>query len=430
MEAVADTPGFETRDAAGGAATAGSGRVGNVDVLRAVAALGVLVGHAYALGGRPVPNLAQHWYDVPLQATTTGVWLFFAISGYVISRPFVDRLVAGQALPELVPYALRRGFRIFPLYWVAVTAIILIDGLGGTRIWQVPFHLALLQNLVPGQQEALLTVAWTLTIEVLFYAAVPLLAAAVRRWTKKAVTAERLVFMVIVSWIVSIGLTLVADRGGNLSVGLWLQTLFPMYWQMFCPGILAAIAPHLRTEGWRRWLVELPARRGALWLAFALLAVAATVSSTVTLRYGLAVAAVIHDLMRPVFAVGYGLILMAAIRARPWSESLGGWVLRLGLVSYGIYLWHAVLEAFLLSPSGDQFIPLPHGGLLAFVVHVAFLAALTIPIALVSWTWFERPMIGLGSRLAERWRAGHPRPAEAGIGGGVAPAPGPGGLDR
>ena len=101
-----------------------------MDILRAAAALGVLVGHAYALGGRAIPVRAERWYDVPLLQTVTGVWLFFAISGYVISKPFVDRLLTGRPLPELVPYALRRALRIFPLYWIALLAVIALAGAG------------------------------------------------------------------------------------------------------------------------------------------------------------------------------------------------------------------------------------------------------------------------------------------------------------
>jgi peptidoglycan/LPS O-acetylase OafA/YrhL len=108
-------------------------RVANVDVLRAVAALAVLVIHGYALGGRVAPIRAVYWYDVPLINLSSGVWLFFGISGYVITRPFVDRLVDGRPLPATVPYALRRGLRIFPLYWVALTAAIAIGGSAGTR---------------------------------------------------------------------------------------------------------------------------------------------------------------------------------------------------------------------------------------------------------------------------------------------------------
>jgi peptidoglycan/LPS O-acetylase OafA/YrhL len=395
---------MEAESAAGGAATTGSGRVGNVDVLRAVAAFGVLTAHAYALGGRAAPIQAEYWYDVPLYALSTGVWLFFAISGYVIGRPFVDRLIEGRPLPELAPYALRRGFRIFPLYWVAVTTVIVVDGLAGTQPWQVPFHYALLQNLVPGQQEALLTVAWTLTIEVLFYVAVPLLALAVQRWVRN-VTAERLAALVLASWGISIALTLIAGLAAGSSTGTWLRASFPTFWQMFCPGILVAIAPHLRDRRWRRWLVELPASRGALVLAGGLVAAAAVIAATATLSHGLIPYVTIVSLTRPLFALGYGLVLVAAIRARPWSETVGSWVLRLGLVSYGIYLFHAVIGDILLNTGADVLIPLPHGGFVAFIVHVAFLSALTIPVALASWRWFERPMLDVASRLSDRWRA-------------------------
>ncbi len=61
--------------------------------------------HAYTLGGRGVPVKAVYAYDVGLNALASGVWLFFAISGYVISRPFVDRLLDGR------PRAGARGVR-------------------------------------------------------------------------------------------------------------------------------------------------------------------------------------------------------------------------------------------------------------------------------------------------------------------------------
>ncbi|HEX5909939.1 MAG TPA: acyltransferase, partial [Thermoleophilaceae bacterium] len=176
-----------TESADGG--TAPGGRVGNVDVLRAVAALMVLAGHAYLLSGRPLGILADRWYDVLVLGGATGVWLFFAISGYVISKPFLDRLVTGQPLPALRGYALRRVVRIFPLYVAALTAFIVIAGAGDIKPWHYPVHFLLLHNLVPGRETALLGVSWTLSIEVLFYCAVPLLALAVRRW-RPNVTAE------------------------------------------------------------------------------------------------------------------------------------------------------------------------------------------------------------------------------------------------
>ena len=131
------------------------------------------------------------------------------------------------------------------------------------------------------------------------------------------------------------------------------------------------------------------------------------IAATATLGHGLIAYVTIVSLTRPLFALGYGLVLVAAIRTRPWSEVVGAWVLRLGLVSYGIYLFHAVIGDVLLNTSADVLIPLPHGGFVAFIAHVAFLSALTIPVALASWKWFERPMLDLAARLSERWRQAH-----------------------
>jgi peptidoglycan/LPS O-acetylase OafA/YrhL len=401
-------------NAAGGAATTGTGRVGNVDVLRALAAFAVLAGHAYALGGRPVPVKAQHWFDVPLIATATGVWLFFGISGYVISRPFVDRLVTGRPLPALVPYAVRRALRIFPLYWICLTAVIVIDGAAGTQAWQFPIHYALLQNLVPGRQLALLSVAWTLTIEVIFYAVLPVLALALRRWGRTP-SAERVAALVLVSWGASVAFTVCGDLAGDGQTGLWLRGSFPAMWQMFCPGILLAVVPHLRAPEWRRWLVNPLSGRAAQVAMVAILAVAAVLYAAAPLRYGVVVYQLAADATRPLFAIGFGLLLAAAIRARPVRAR---WILHLGLVSYGIYLLHAVLLDFLyFDPVGRDLVPLPHGGLPAYVVHLAYLAIPTIVLAMASWRWLERPLIDLGRRFGDRWSRRHS------AAGAVSPSP-------
>ncbi len=52
-------------------------------------------------------------------------------------------------------------------------------------------------------------------------------------------------------------------------------------------------------------------------------------------------------------------------------------------------------------------VPLPYGGFIPFIVHAVFLSAFTIPVALASWMWLERPMLDLAARLSERWRQAH-----------------------
>jgi peptidoglycan/LPS O-acetylase OafA/YrhL len=370
-------------------------RVANVDVLRAVAALGVLAIHAYALGGRAVPVRAQHVYDVPLLTLATGVWLFFAISGYVIGRPFAGRLLSGGPLPPVGAYARRRAARILPLYWVALTGLILVDGTAGTHGWQFPLHYLLLNNLVPGRQEALFPAAWTLTLEALFYAVLPLLAAAVAGYARRRpgwLTAERLAALVLGSWLLSITFTAGADLLGDGQTGLWLRGSLPAMWQMFCPGLLLAIGPALGPGRLRRALIGLPARRGACAaLAVICLVPAAILGAAAPLRFGVVPYELLVDASRPGFAIGYGLLVALAIAAPPWPSR---WLLALGLASYGIYLLHPVIAA-ILSRLG--WVPDGHDTLVAFLVNAAVLAALTIPLAMVSWRRFERPLVGLAA---------------------------------
>lgn len=388
---------------AGGAATTGIGRVGNVDVLRAAAALGVVLGHAYILGGRRVPTHAEHWYDVFVMSTVSGVWLFFAISGFVISKPFIDRLIAGRPLPEIVPYAIRRAFRIFPLYWVALTAVILIAGAGATRPWQYVAHYALLHNLVPGRQGSIFSVAWTLTLEVLFYIAVPILAALIRS-RYRAISAERLATLIVVSAVLSVAFTALGDMFGLSQTGLWLRTTLPATWQMFCVGMLLAVAPHLKPGSWKRWLVEVPSTRIATLAAIPILVVASLMLSVVPFRFGYKTYLLITDGSRPFFAIGFGLVLAYAVQSGPWFARRGRFLLRLGLISYGIYLLHAVALQALLTDWGKRFIPLHERGPLPYVVHIVYLAGLGIALAAVSWRWLETPCIAAGLRLSERWR--------------------------
>ena len=85
---------------------------------------------------------------------------------------------------------------------------------------------------------------------------------------------------------------------------------------------------------------------------------AAVVYPYFPLRYGVPVWSLGVDLLRPVWGVGFGLLLALAVQARPIRSRI---LLRLGLVSYGIYLYHAVVLAFLER----HWVPLHEQGLAA-----------------------------------------------------------------
>jgi peptidoglycan/LPS O-acetylase OafA/YrhL/SAM-dependent methyltransferase len=390
-------------------------RVGNLDVLRGLTAFGILAIHAYSLGGRNAPIRAQYWYDVPLLWLASGVWMFFAISGYVIAKPFVDALATGRPLPRLVPYALRRMFRIYPLYWIALTAVIVIAGVDNARPWQLVFHYALYNNLIPRQQESVFSTAWTLTVEVVFYTVLPLLALGLRR--VRRLTPEWIAAAVLLSWLASIAFTIAADLSGDGSTSLWLRDSFFSMWQAFCPGILLALAPHLRSQRWRRRLLELPTRPPAMAAVAVLTVVGVLVSALAPLRFGVDVYQLLVDLTRVVFSIAYGMIIAAGLSARPWSRH-GRWILELGLASYAVYLIHPVV-ALVMARHG--LVPVHSDSFGGYVANTAVLAAVTIPLALASWRWLEQPAIALGRRLGRSVGGTSAAPA---AGPGAAPAAG------
>ena len=64
----------------------------------------------------------------------------------------------------------------------------------------------------------------------------------------------------------------------------------------------------------------------------------------------------------------------------------------IGLISYGIYLWHAVVRGA-LQAHALSWVPGVGGGYFAWPFQVAFLLALTVPLAAASWLFLERPLL-------------------------------------
>ncbi len=149
-------------------------QISNIDILRAVAVFSVFAHHMTAITGFRI-------YFFSEIGVLVGVQLFFIISGYLITQS-----ASRYALKD---YALHRFWRIFPAYWVAYLGIgIFNDQLTLAVIAQktLPFLLNLVNfqqlNPVALIELDVLHVSWTLTIEMLWYLAAPLLLMAYRRW--------------------------------------------------------------------------------------------------------------------------------------------------------------------------------------------------------------------------------------------------------
>lgn len=131
--------------------------VASLDVMRGLAILFVVVGHF-------TPTTTAIQFSLTFGLSITGVVLFFFLSGFLMDRTF-----AGDR--RLGPYLIRRAFRILPMYWISIAVIFFSEG-----IWSAKDVIANATFTAPIFGVTRMSgIYWTLYIEVLFYALVPLL---------------------------------------------------------------------------------------------------------------------------------------------------------------------------------------------------------------------------------------------------------------
>ena len=159
-----------------------------IDGLRAIAAIVVLVHHA------SLPSNRQRFGHFSHQFTQMdiGVAMFFAISGFVLYRPFALRLLRGdEPEPSVLRFLLRRAVRIFPAYWFALTTIIAVGKLTDGRLLglavypnskagYLPYYLLIHTYRNTTEAVGGINQAWTLAVEVTFYLFLPCFAFGLR----------------------------------------------------------------------------------------------------------------------------------------------------------------------------------------------------------------------------------------------------------
>jgi peptidoglycan/LPS O-acetylase OafA/YrhL len=142
----------------------------SLDALRTAAIVLVIGNHLAVSGSQLAPSSV--WGFTVFRYGWTGVDLFFVLSGFLIGRQLQRELqrTHGVNVPR---FLLRRGLRIWPLYfaWVAFLALALGKSHG---IWP---DLVFLSNYVQGQVSG----GWSLSTEEQFYLIVPLLLLGVQR---------------------------------------------------------------------------------------------------------------------------------------------------------------------------------------------------------------------------------------------------------
>src|SRR5690349_19910047 len=143
--------------------------------MRACAAVGVVVTHVAFQTGHTSGITGRLFGRFDL-----AVAVFFGLSGFLLWRGHAAAARGLRPAPPTGHYLRSRLVRIMPGYLVAVVVILALlpDAKADLTVWLA--NLSLTQIYVPLTLTAGLTQMWSLSVEVAFYLALPLLALSVR----------------------------------------------------------------------------------------------------------------------------------------------------------------------------------------------------------------------------------------------------------
>jgi peptidoglycan/LPS O-acetylase OafA/YrhL len=357
-----------------------------LDAIRAAAILLVIGGHfseeVWRIGGGPELAIQQ----LPVFTLGfAGVDLFFILSGYLIGRQLWKELFTTGDV-QVSRFILRRGFRIWPLYFAFLIGMALFRS-SHDLLWPDWLFLSNYRGgALPG--------GWSLSTEEQFYISVPLLLLLFKRRLGGArwmgVLAALLLLELVARKVTIDGLRAQGLAGKDLSSAVQYQ------FHLHCEGLLIGLAIALASV-WRPQWFRRAADAGFAWAACGIFVVATTI--------GLA----LRSTDRNVYAMfalalmfgGFTLwaLLDRSIASRPLASQAFYPISRL---SYGMYLNHLFFMPTLGVALMPFFVQRLGGGTFAFVTGLVLSVVASMAIATATFVLIEHPFLHLRERWLER----------------------------
>jgi peptidoglycan/LPS O-acetylase OafA/YrhL len=368
-------------------ARAASVRHPELDGLRGIAILLVIIFH-YSRFIRSGP-IADHLIALTNLAWS-GVDLFFVLSGFLIGGILIDY----RDSPNMFSvFYTRRTLRIFPLYFLVIFsyAICLSLHLKVPYLFdrQIPFwpYALFLQNFAMacyGSGSAYLGPTWSLAVEEQFYLLFPLIV-----WLMPPRT---LPYLLLTAIAFAIPLRVALYHFYSAHHFLSFYVLMPCRADALSIGVLCAVvyrSASLRmiftgNIYWLRWLAA------AVLLSFTFM-INPIFDSRLMLSGGYTILSAV-----------YGSILLIALLGSDGHIryiTTRKWLCGLGRIAFAVYLFHLAIVGFVYAAltGNEPTLNSPKD----LVVSTASIAV-TVLLAVVSWQYFERHFIALGSRFRYR----------------------------
>jgi peptidoglycan/LPS O-acetylase OafA/YrhL len=379
----------------------GHPRFPRVDAVRAIAALSIFAYHVAYISGA----LYYSWSSKFTQHLNLGVPVFFVISAFVLYRPFVAERF-GAPKRSMVEYTRKRFLRIAPGYWVALTLSAALLPLTGVFTNDWPWYYGFAQVYSSSRTLLGLPIAWPLAVEVSFYLMLPLYALVMRQ---VAGTRRRWLELEVGT----LAVLALASQVANSQIVHLSTIVTTLPW--FAAGMALAV---FSVKGQGRYAALLADRSTGCWLAALGLYVAMCLWLTpllAALKMAVWLELAVYTIWAAVIAV---LIVLPAVNT-PMRERLPQRILRirvlawLGVVSYGLYLYHLPVLVWVQLHGLQTLIP---GETVLSYIVVALPA--TTAGAAVSYYLIEKPALTLRppSRAWLRHRVSAPTEVQETIG--------------
>lgn len=370
-----------------------------IEALRGVAALSVVAHHSWSLSNQP--RFPGYWVIEGMG--TWGVNLFFLLSGFLLADTFWRERRASMRV-----YAVRRFFRIAPAYYVNLAVLFLFFASPGLLFSaqgerQLLTSFTFTHYLFPDTSSSLNVngALWTLTIEMMLYAALPIMALSFKKLP--AIT-----FLALVA--IGVGWRLwVAVDGDSLRLAYFGQTdLDPGIQSLFIARQFIGAVPvfalgiglrWLSTRGRLDWVERWIPKQLPVWALLATLLPSLLVMRLVEQASNFRNA----GLFATYDVIVVGLMLPALVlAARPDSlvssplRTISTW---LGERSYSIYLWHFPIILALYERGPLVALPAPTG----YWWRLPAILVITLVAAAFSYAAVERPGQQWGKTIAARF---------------------------
>jgi serine O-acetyltransferase len=354
-----------------------------LDVLRTVAVVSVIVSHltsAFVKQGGNLSSFAAQAFYGPARLGL-GVDLFFVLSGYLIGKQ-LWRELRDTGRIDVLQFWLRRGFRIWPLYFCFLVFVIAVLGRGSFPFGKWWSDAAFLTNYV---NQGVVMGSWSLCTEEQFYTITPLILLLIARSRNWGFHIQKclIALLLLLPLVRALTWWQIADSLREHSPALYMQYLYTPFHTHCDSLVMGLLIAHIAVTDPKKMI---NGKRAAPWLM---------IGATLTFFVLYAIHKEIFTFSSWAFIGGSAVWFGLTGKHRWLSFAQSRFFYIISRLSYGMYLNHEYMHEE-VSELVIQCMPWAyHWPSLQNGVACCVLVAISAGAALITFCLIEHPFLAL-----------------------------------